>query len=68
MFNINKGALKLHVAAAILNESIEDTREMMYRGDLQGLLDKDGDWWVLQESIEKMLGVELNIVRAGEVE
>lgn len=66
MFDRNKGALSLPVAAATIGESVDNARELMYGGFLQGFLTYDGKWWILQESIERWLGYTLNIVQRDE--
>jgi len=60
--NPEKGAVSMDAAAAILGESVMNIKKMVFEGDLQGVLALDGKWWVLQESVEKILGREINIV------
>lgn len=62
MFDTSKGALSLSAAAAAIEESVEDTKKLMYAGQLQGIISHKGHWWVLVQSIEDWLGHPLNVV------
>jgi predicted site-specific integrase-resolvase len=69
MFDTSKGALSIDAAASVLGKSMEETRRMMYKGDLQGILAHNGKWWILQESVERYLGYPINIcITPSEVE
>jgi len=68
MFDTSKGALSLSAAAAAIGESVAETKELVFEGDLQGLIANDGRWWVLIDSIENWIGHPLNICVTKEEE
>lgn len=55
--------LSVGVAAAIVKKSVEETLELVYRGELQGMhsFDPSTSWMVTVNSIERYLGYALNI-------